>query len=154
MTTVTASSVQAGTVAVLYDPDLPMCAHVSRRLGADLWSPASGPWPRSKRLVYVVDRPSKAAAVRDQVVRDQMRPALVVAWALAEEHVAALLDLKIPVVDGSLLTSEDTLRAALEALGGLWTSERFAQEGQLARELDNLERVVAIPDLGALAGQS
>jgi hypothetical protein len=128
-------------VYVLYDPNIPATIEISEKLGASLWSRKHGRPGRTDRIVVVVDRPDRAKQVMESTTSGTWRPALVVGWALPEPDVASLLELRIPVVDGSVLVNQQDARSALE---GAWSSERFEHEISLARELARLEEHVEL----------
>jgi hypothetical protein len=121
---------------VMYDPNVPVCVEISRVLNAGLWGELDGRPAKSNKLVIVADRISTARQILRSVREDGIRPALVVGWGLEELQVAALLELKIPVVDGSVL---DNPEDAILALTGRWDSGRFAAEHAAAMELAQLE---------------
>jgi hypothetical protein len=139
MTTTPAPLPPPNDLFVMLDPNIPACLQVSRVLDADLWGAKDGSPSLTDRIIVVVERPSAARQIADSVREGGFRPALVVGWNLPEDEVAGLLDLKVPVVDGSVL--EDPT-AALEALNQGWASERFSTEATLARELEELEQHV------------
>jgi len=132
------SETDAWDVVVVDDPALGACRLVADALGAPLVPATALTGSRTERVVLVVADSRRARMVVDRLAAapGAQRPALVVAWGLAEELVVRLLDLRVPVVDGSVV---DDPTDALSALGGRWGPDRLARERALAEELAKFE---------------
>ena len=126
---------------VIYDPDIEACVTISAVLDADLWSKEDGPPPQTVRSVAIVDTAAKADEILQWVQQGLHRPALVVGWDLPEHAVSMLLDERIPVLDGRIV---DDPQLAADALRGMWSSQRFADESTYAMKLASLEAKLGI----------
>ena len=84
----------------------------------------------------MIDTAAKAEEIVQWVQNGVHRPALVVGWDVPEHAMAKLLAERIPVVDGRVV---DNPELAIEALRGMWTSQRFADEEERAQRLALLE---------------
>lgn len=122
---------------VLHDRAVPACIRVSRALRLPLWGRDSRPLEQHQRLVVVLSQPADARRVMQAVQqRTERPPALVVAWGLAERHIAALLHERVAVVDGSVVTDTTSARAALDPG---WDDDQFAREIAFAEALAEME---------------
>ena len=126
---------------VLYNPDVVGCISVSAVLDADLWPINDGPPPRYVRTIAVVETSEQAQEILNWIHTGLHRPALVVGWNLPEDSVTKLLKERVPVLDGSMVERPDE---AIEAILGLWPSEKFVENATMSSHLAEIEKEIGI----------